>query len=238
MAFQPQKTIQFKTALKTALVDALQSTFQRHPDPLLQDLKVDLEYSFSEVDYPSIVVRYRGMDVQNAGVGHIEKMWDPTHTTITKHKRRLYHGDLEFTIYALSSQDRDIISDALVEIVGLSDLTTYTNYFMARLYAPKEWQADTAMSDDEFGDSYLYTLTNLNSDLMSDLGDSTTPAPWEPEDVYLYQGGYRVPVMGEVLSLPPDVFYTTIKSILQYPYIAGIDPIPTGSDDPAPWIGS
>lgn len=233
---QPQKTIQFKTYLKTALVDALQSTFDVHPDTRLRDVKVRTEFSFEEVDYPLIVVGYFGRDVQNAGVGHRELIWNEELGRYSKHKRRLYHGDLEFRIYALSTLDRDIISDALVEIIGLNQITDYTNYFMARLYDPEEWQGNVGMSDEDLGEAYLYTLVNVDTDNMTDLGDSASPAPWQPEDVYLYMGGYRLAAMGDVISLPPSIFYTIIEKVLAYPYIGGLEPIPPGTDDPAPWV--
>lgn len=233
----PQKTVQVKTHLKTALVDALRSTFAVHPDTLLRDVKVNTEFSFEEVDYPAVVVGYRGRDVTNAGVGHVEWVYNQVDGTAQSHKRRHYHGDVDFTIYALSTLDRDIISDALVEIIGLSEVTNYTNYFLARIYSPVEWLGVTSeVSAEELGTNYNWHHININTDQMYDIGDSQTPAPWMPEDVLLYQGGFRLDVFGEIVSLPSDAFYTIIQQVLSYPYTKGVDPIPQGTVDPAPWI--
>ncbi len=60
MTFPLQKTIRYKTYIKTAMQEAIQSVFANHPDPLLAQTKVRLDFSFEEVDFPAIVIRYYG----------------------------------------------------------------------------------------------------------------------------------------------------------------------------------
>jgi hypothetical protein len=230
---QPQRTIAYKTYIKQALVEGLRSAIAAHPDTILSGTTVGIDFSFEEVDYPSIVVRYYPRDNQASGVGHVEQRYDPVGGLWYKYRRRIYHGDIEFAIYALSSLDRDLISDSLTQILGMGDVTAWTWQFHKRIYDPADWSTE---HNTTIGNTYLYNFLNLNTDIITELPEGQAPAPWQPEDVLLYQGGSRIPVMGEILSIPPDVGWTTIQSVVAYPYIAGLEPVPTGADDPAIWI--
>ncbi len=236
MTFPLQKTIRYKTYIKTAMQEAIQSVFANHPDPLLAQTKVRLDFSFEEVDFPAIVIRYYGKDFQNSGIGHKEIRVDPVTGRKYKAQRRLYHGDIEFAIYALSSLDRDIISDALTQVLGMSELAAYTNFFLLRLYDPDVWAANNNVSPAELTTAHLYHFVNVNTDLISEFGESQVPAPWMPEDVLLYQTTHRIPTMGEVLSLPPEVTYNIISKVVAYPYVAGLEPVPPGQLDPSLWM--
>jgi len=229
----PQKTIGYKTYLKQALVQGLRSAMGAHPDLLLRQTTVGLDFSFEEVDYPSIVVRYYPRDNLASGVGHSERRYDAVTDSWSIFKRRLYKGDVEFSIYALSTLDRDLISDSLTQILGMGDTRAWTANFLRRIYDPATWAANNNV---DIGSGYLYNFVNLSTDTITELPESQVPAPWQPEDVLLYQGGARIPIVGEVLSLPPDVSWTIIERVLTYPYIAGVEPVPQGIIDPAPWI--
>lgn len=233
MTLPIQHTIRYKTYLKTALVEALGSAFAQHPDSILRDTKVRLDYSFEEVDYPTVIVRYFERDFQNAGVGHVEWTKDED-GVMYKFYRRLYHGDIEFAIYALSSLDRDLISDSLVQILAMPDLLAWTNLFALRLYDPVRWAELTGVPEAELQGAHVYHFTTLNTDSISGFGEAQSPAPWSPEDVLLYTTTHRAPVFGEVLSFPPDTAWTTIQNIFIYPYLP-TDPVPTGVPDTALW---
>jgi hypothetical protein len=107
----PQKTIQYKTFVKNTMVLALQDVFRNHPDKLLQDTKVSIEYPRTRAEYPVVIVRFFERDISNAGVGHKEWIKDDDTGQTFKFEHSFYNGDIEFAIYGLSSYDRDLIAD-------------------------------------------------------------------------------------------------------------------------------
>lgn len=235
MAGVRQHTIGYKTVLKQSVVDALRAVFEEHPDDLLQDTKVRLQTSFEEVDYPIIVVNFRESDIIDSGIGHYERVEDSAGQWYRRRRKR-YHGTLEFAVYALSTLDRDIISDALVETIMMPTVHTYTDFFMSRIYRQEEFERLKDLPSGTLGTAHLHHFINLGNQQLSPGGESAVPAPWGAEDALIYQTSYSIPVMGEVLSLPPVVFYTLIEEVNAFPYVGGIDPVPTGVDDPAPWL--
>lgn len=232
----PQQTIRYKTYIKKAFVEALQSVFSQHPDELLSKTKIRIDFSFEETDYPAIIVRYYGRDFVNAGIGHHDVITDPITGNRYKGQRRIYHGDMEFAIYGLSSLDRDLIADALLQVLAMPETANYTNYFLSRIYSPKEWEQLQGLPAATTGNAHLYHFLNVNNDVISEFGESQVPAPWMPEDVLLYQTSQRVPIMGEVLSLPPEVVFRMIQRVRAFPYIGGLEPVPAGTVDSAIWI--
>lgn len=231
-----QRTIRYKTYLKQAVVEALTAVFEAHPDPLLVNTKVRLQSSFEEVDYPTIVVGFQESEIHDAGIGHYERHQQGVGGPWYKQYRKHYYGSLTLTISALSTLDRDLISDALVETVMMSPIRAYTNFFLTRIYDPEEFESMKNMPLGSIGDAHYYNLLNLTTQKLSPIGDSAVPAPWGPEDVLVYQSGYSMATFGEVISLPPTILYTLISEVRQYPYVAPIEPLPTGTVDPALWL--
>jgi hypothetical protein len=238
------QTIKYKTYVKEALVEGLQAVFAAHPDRLLREkTKVRTDFSFKEAAFPAVIVRFYERSITNAGVGHFEMLEDPDNPgTFQKHKHYLYQGDIEFAIYALSSYDRDIIADSLVQTLTMADLEPYSELFYDRIYSPNPLTEPA--SDVHF--------INLNTDQISGFGETQQPAPWQPEDVYVYQSSYRVGIHGEFYSrIVPQISHGLIEKVEMFPYMpaAGeVEPEPdwagpddvhgTGDDqvDPAPWV--
>jgi hypothetical protein len=228
----PEQTIRYKTYVKTALVEALRAVFANHPDTLLQRTKVSIDYPTSENRYPMVLVRFHERQVKNAGVGHVEYLLREGSTIVDKFRHYLYDGDIELAVYALSSKDRDLISDTIVQTIGMADMASYTNNFINRLYFPP--------ADNDDYDEARYNFVNLNSDLISAVGETQTQQPWLSEDQLQYQTGYRVGIYGEFYSLPPWEAVNNgvgfIQQVNVYPYIEDLEPVPEGTNDPSPWI--
>lgn len=211
-------------------MEALKSSFTNHRDEVLRRTNVNIDFPNKQVDFPSIVVRFFGREVFNAGVGHIE--WrqvseDPDLFKLFKHY--MYKGDLEFAIYGLSSYDRDLLSDIVVETVTMGDLQAYTKGFLKRIYD----------ADPEVDPTALEHFINLNTDRMMEMGETQVPAPWQPEDVMVYQTSYRVNVFGEFYNRywETDHPLGLVERVDLYPYIGGQEPMPNPNpDDPAPWV--
>jgi hypothetical protein len=226
MTYLPQQTIKYKTYIKTAIVEGLRPVFENHKDNKLQSTKVGISMPRERQSFPAVVVQLYENEVYNAGVGHYETFIDPEDSTNTfKLKHYMYKGDIEFMIYALSSLDRDLIADTIVQTIGMGDLANYTNNFFNRIY-PK--------NSDSVPDSVNHFI-NVNSDRINPTNEAETEVPWGAEDDLIYTTSYRVSVWGEFYSLPEEVSYHFITQVLQYPYIAGVEPKPPGLEGEQSW---
>lgn len=186
-----------------------------------------MDFPTSENAYPTIIVRFFERGIKNMGVGHIEYIYnDETQVASSRFKHYLYDGDIEFAVYALSSLDRDLMADALVQTIAMADLLAYTKEFIDRIYFPP----DTIVND--------WNYVNINTDQIEGFGETQAPQPWLSEDQLVYQTSYRVGIFGEFYSLPPlaPAISGPIRKVNLYPYIGGLEPIPTGTDDPSPWV--
>lgn len=304
MSYLPEKTIRYKTYVKTALVEALQPVFTNHVDSKLQNTKVTIDLPKERQSFPAVVIRFYEKEIYNAGIGHEEHIGDnrvqrvtllnagggtftlslknedtapiafdasssdvenalidlstltsdsvsvegndggPYVVTFTenvdplvidgtkliginvktivkpvnvyKFKHSLYNADIEFMIYALSSLDRDLIADTIVQTLRFGDLSTYTNNFFNRIY-PSNFDA----VPDSIGH-----FININTDRIQGTGEAETEVPWGAEDDLIYNLSYRVAIFGEFYSLPPETPYEYISKVWLYPYIDGVDPVP------------
>lgn len=212
----PEKTIRYKTSIKRALVESMRDVFAEHPDSLLAKTKVSIEYPQDKSRYPSLIIRFFESQIKNMGVGHYEIIDVQVATGVQKKKFKhyVYSGEVEFGIYALSSLDRDLIADTVVQTLSMGDLQDYTNRFFTRIY------------DSELEESKLNFL-NINTDVISGFGEAETPAPWEPDSQMVYQTSYRCEVGGEFYSLEDgDKVFATLEQVNQLPYVKDVEPVP------------
>lgn len=228
----PQVTIKYKTYVKKAMVEAFRGVFSNHKDALLARTFVTLDYPRSNTELPCVIVRLHERDIRNMGVGHEEHIHldgpngEPEGTGIYKFGHSLYHAEIEYEILALSSLDRDYISDTIVQTIMMGKLEGYTNAFFERIY-PDERQ-------EKYPDSIWHTIT-INSDIVTGGGESQAPTPWESEDDLLYKTSYRSEAMGEFYSVPPDLPKGYITDVLLLPYIAGLEEIPKSESGQVVW---
>jgi len=221
MSFLPEKTIKYKTYIKTALVESLKPVFNDHLDEKLKPTKVTIDLPKDRQMFPAVVVRFYEKEIKNSGVGHVEHFAD-SNDQAWKFKHYFYNGDIEFAIYALSSLDRDLIADTLVQTISMGDLADYTNNFFARIY-PENLDA--------IPDSVGHYI-NINADRIQGFGETQTATPWNAEDDFVYTTSYRVNVFGEFYSLPQDVPYDFVKKVFTYPYIEDIESPPSQFENP------
>jgi hypothetical protein len=222
-----EKTVPYKTWIKRSVVEALRQVFNDHVDELLRETKTTIEYPNEEAKYPAVVVRFYERQIKNAGIAHEEFIQLEEGGASFKFKHYFYEGDLELVIHALSSVDRDLISDSIVQTIGMGELEEYTRRFFDRIYTDVT----------QFPEANWNHL-NINSDILSGFGETQKPAPWLPEDTLVYQSSYRIGIGGGFYSLPPELGggLDYIEEVDTYPYIVGLEPKPTGADDPATWI--
>lgn len=224
MTYLPEKTIKYKTYVKTALVESLKPVFQQHIDQNLQNTKVTIDFPKERQSFPSVVISFYEREIFNAGVGHEEIVKDPDGAA-WKFKHYFYKGEIELQIYTLSSLDRDLISDTLVQTIAMGNLSSYTNNFLNRIYPP---------DSDDYPDAVGHFI-NINTDKITGVGENQTKVPWNSEDDYIHSTSYRVDVFGEFYSLPPDFPHEYVSQVFLYPYIDGIDEKPTGTEGETNW---
>lgn len=143
-------------------------------------------------------------------------------------KHLIYSGDIELAIYALSTYDRDLIADSLVEILAMADLEPWTNQLLQRIYNPDAIVKPTSIEH----------FVNLNTDKLGPFGESKQQVPWDAEDEMIYNVSYRVGVMGELYSrVPSTPVFGFVRQVDLYPYLGDLgEPVPNPNpQDPQPW---
>jgi hypothetical protein len=237
MAYVSQTTLQYVTFIKRGLVEALQDAFNNHPEKVVANAKVALDFTHTRFTLPAVIIRFVERQLPNAGVGHVEYLPAPTDpnplnpTTFIRYYHRMYRGDVLFEVYGMSSPDRDLVRDALVEVLAMTDVTTGGSAFVNRLY----YFLDRVPYDE-------WNFPVLNLDLISGSGDENAViAPWAPEDQLVYRSTYSVPIFGEFYSQTPVAPTPAglVEEIDVYPYVASTDPTPDTNPDPGttmnPW---
>jgi hypothetical protein len=200
MAQQIQQfTLSYKTFLKRAVRQAMAAALAGHPDPTVARTQVALDYSLEDYTMPIVIVGFNEEQLPNAGVGHYEWFpapdFDEGDPIYIEYQHRMYKGSVSFTIYGQSSADRDVLSDAVVETLAMSEVSIPGRAFLDRFY--NQIQADSPPGVDHF--------PTLNTDQIQPAGEQAVPPPWRPEDALVYQTGYSLTVFGEFYSyVPPN----------------------------------
>jgi len=203
--------VSYKTTINRTVTRALRDVFtSTYPDSDFQNLNIVVDYPLSEAEYPAIICRYREGPIPNAGVGHAEYFPAPD-GSIRKWKHRRFEGTMEFLVSTLSPLDRDVLSDALVEILSFGDLDSLLNNFFVRVYGELGV---------EVGTLGLLHQISLNTDRIDPTGESATIAPWQPEDVMVYTNGYTLQCNGGFYnSYRPSASLGYIQNAIIEPYI-------------------
>jgi hypothetical protein len=222
--YTPQSTLQYSLFLKRAIVESLQDAWQNHPTRMVRSTKVDVDFTHDRFALPAVIIHFYEREMPNAGVGHQEWLPAPTDpnpdapTEFIKYYHRLYKGDVAFEIWAKSSTDRDIVRDALIEVLAMADATLSGYVFLERLYL--------YLNQTPYG---LWHFPVLNLDLITGYGENQAIAPWAPEDALHYSVTYRVPIFGEFYSptpVSPNGSMGLVSEVDVYPWVPGIDPPP------------
>lgn len=228
-----QKTFRYRTYLKQAFVQAIRAAFANHPDKIVKRCQASIEFPTNETTYPYIIVKYHESRFENAGVGHMEYLEfedQPNKRFPVKHY--LYGGHIEFVVLAQTSLDRDIVMDAITELLTMGDLQSYTNNFFKRIY--------TEANKDNIFSAENENFITINTDRISNLGDSQSITPWGEEDDLIYTNGYRAEIFGEMYTRIYEVAggKDLISKVDVYPYrsVWLPEPIPNPHpEDPEPW---
>jgi hypothetical protein len=191
---------QFIVAVKKAVVKALKNTFttENYPDPILQNMSVSMEYPTEVENYPGVWVGFSFKDMQSIGIGN------PVFTDPGPPQRRyqlwMFGGTVTMTIVALTSKERDAISDKIIQMYAFHRLNDATNTFVKYLK------------------DYPYIYMNVNNDILRTEGESTTVgAPWQ-QDVLVYENSIAFDLVGQFASQLPTGVLIRLSEIRPVPF--------------------
>lgn len=225
-----ERTTEFRTAshrrlVVRAIITGLESVFDSNydRDRQFRDLKITPQYPLVKDDYPCVVVEYEPQRVVNAGVGH-EEWFTDEQNILRKWNHSRFEGTITFEIYALSPLDRDILADAIEEVVRFGRLDSELIPFFHELY----------------GDSYdgqpvtnTYAQLMFNSDEMTGGGNNASPAPWQPEDQLTYMTSLSSEIHGGIYNVIPQDTWSMVTraDAASYPEFEEQVVLPFGDPD-------
>jgi hypothetical protein len=205
-----------------------------------QGLKITQQYPFEKGDYPCIVVQYQPQVVDNAGVGHYE-IFPDQNGVLRQWNHNRFEGTLQLELHALSTVDRDIISDALVELIRFGRLDEVLNVFFETIY-PKTTRPGDFFPLPE--DDYIaLTQLMLNSDQVMSAGDGAQVPTWGAEDQLVYTATHTLELHGgyyNTLPSPELLLWTAYEIMAQMENAEGdaVNPLPefaSGGWNPPKW---
>jgi hypothetical protein len=176
--------INYKMEIKRSVVRGFQTVFH---DPqtyfpgyessqLLTESHITIEYPQRPEQYPSLIIGFKEEELKNAGISHYE-----TADNNAVNQRWLYRGTISLEIFALTSMDRDFISDSVVNMLSFG----MVEGFPFRNYIENSSSVDLQLS--------LGSLTPIQEQTMSGVS-------WGLTDQRIYTVGYEFGCMGGFTS--------------------------------------
>jgi len=195
------------TPVKKVMIQALRATFtDLYPNERLSDLSLELEYPYKQEQYPGIWVRFSLSSLRSSGL-------NPTHQTDTE----IYHvwhyeGTVTFMVFALSSKERDLVSDGIIEAYAFAKVMPSASSFYQTI-----------------NDSDLINMS-LQEDILSSGGQTeSVGTPWD-DDKIVYEDRYSFEVIGQVRSrVQPGVVFTNLSEITVAGTLTNVDGAPDNS---------
>lgn len=195
------------TPVKKLMIQALKETFDNlYPNDKLMSMNISMEYPYKTEHYPGIWVRFSISTLQASGI-------DPTiHTDDEIYAAWQFEGTVSFTIIALSSKERDLISDGVIEAYAFAALMPTASPFYATINS-----------------SDLVNIT-LQSGVLSSAGQTETiGTPWD-DDKIAYEDRYSFQLVGQVRSrVQPGVVFTNLSEIQVAGTLTNVDGAPDNS---------
>lgn len=179
------------TPVKKAIIQALRATFtSMYPNTTLANMNIDMEYPYLEEKYPGIWVRFSPRSIRASGLDYTQRSDDEIFGVWH------FEGTVSLMVLALSSKERDLISDGFIEAYAFGALMPSASTFSSSILA-----------------SGLINMT-LQSDVLTPGGQTESiGVPWD-DDKYCYQDSYSFEVIGQVRSrVQEGVVFTTLSEI-------------------------
>lgn len=199
------------TPAKKLIIRALRATFTAlYPNTKMASMNIDMEYPYLTEHYPGIWVRFSPHKLQASGLDPVQQ--DDGGTEIFS--VWYFEGTFSFTIIALTSKERDLISDGIIEAYAFASQMPSASPFYAAIQS-----------------SDLINMS-LQQDILTPGGQSETiGTPWD-DDKIAYEDRYSFEVVGQVRSrVQPGVSFTNLSEIQVYPTLTNVAGAPDNSID-------
>lgn len=189
----------YKLGIKEEIVNALRSVFgNSYPDTTYAGrIQVVSEYPVTETKYPLVVMRFAANETKNIGIGHYE--FDPDYPgKEVLHWR--FSGAITFTVYALTTVDRDKILAGLTNLFAFGkDIPEFQNF------------------RDRVSNQHFVTLV-IMSDSFTEGTDMAMPPAWSAtSNELLFSNSMTFQVFGEFFTSPTTGNLVTVDEVNVYP---------------------
>lgn len=207
------------------VVEAMRRVFDAdyNRDYQFKNLRISPTFPLERIDYPCVVVQYNNNVVLNAGIGHVEHFPDPYGNMRKWHHSR-FEGSISFQVFALSPLDRDILVDAVTEVIRFGTLDSQLKRFYELIYPDIPIPPPPTNPDAPWllYDVAILSQLALNSDILSNIGDSASPAPWGAEDALVYSGGISTELHGAYYNTYTNTpIYSRVRRVIIDAYLTG-----------------
>lgn len=192
--------INYKMEIKRVVVKSLQNVFFNTEEyfpgykssELLTNSHITIEYPQRPEQYPSMIIGLKEQELKSAGIGHYELIEETVAI-----QRWLFRAFITIEIFALTSMDRDFISDSLLNMLSFARIEG----FPFREYIENNANVDIQLS--------VGSLTPISEQTMSG-------ASWGLTDQRIYTSGYQFGCMGGFTSPIKD--YDLISGVAVGPW--------------------
>lgn len=204
------------TPAKKLIIEALRETFTSlYPNTSMASMNINMEYPYKTEHYPGIWVRFSPHKIQSSGLqparqgdGEIFSVW-------------YFEGTFNLVIIALTSKERDLISDGVIEAYAFAALMPSASPFYTKIT-----------------NSDLINMS-LQQDILTAGGQTETiGTPWD-DDKIAYEDRYSFEVVGQVRSrVQNDVVFTTLSEVQTFATVTNVEGAPDNSppdDDDGTW---
>lgn len=191
----------FITAAKVSIVEALRAAY-KSPNIDMTPNFIGIEYPEQEVDWPAILVEFNPSDIRWTGVmpDELEKL---PFGDFKRYRKGHFAGTYSFSIYALTSQERDRLMDSIIQLFLMGDLNADTKKFF-----------DTVENHDLISQIIMH-------DHVTTVGTTVSAGtPWGSDDI-VYEGSLRVDIAGG--EFYADAYDSTLVPLSSISVIAEIE---------------
>lgn len=201
----------YRRMITEGFIDAFRDVFDNayNRDQQLVDLRVTQTYPLQKIDYPTLVINYSDQRVSNVGVGH-EEWFDDINGVYRKWYHSRFEGSLELELYALTPLDRDLLADAVVDVLRFGRLDPELTKFFTDIYGDPTAEV-----------SFQVDQLVINTDEIMGRGNTSAIAPWAPEDQLVYSTAYSVEIQGGFYNTTITDTYEFVSDVEVYEYPQG-----------------
>lgn len=195
--------------VKKLLIQSLRATFtSAYPNTKLANMNLNIEYPYKNEQYPGIWVKFSPHRVQASGL-------DPTHRSDDEIFVVWYfEGTVTLMIFALTSKERDLISDGFLEAFAFGSVMPSASPFHSTMLA-----------------SDLINMTPQSDTLTAGGQTESVGLLWD-DDKLVYQDNYSFELVGQVRSrIQSGVVFTELSEVQVANTLTNVEGAPDNSID-------